>query len=238
VTGAPRIIAIARHARRDAMATLIFWDEDTQHDFMDPDGKLYVPGAETIVPNLERLTRCARTHDVPIVAVMDDHTEADAEISAQPNFHTTFPPHCMRGTHGQERIDATAFGNPLYLESRAYSRGELEARVRAHRGEIVIKKQNLDPFSNSATALILELLDPQLLVVYGVATDFCVDQAIVGLTDRKRRVWWVQDASRPIDAARARQCEAEWRRRGVVFVSTAEVVEAVESGKFSRKSNV
>ena len=213
------------------MTPLIFWDEDTQHDFMDPDGKLYVRGAEKIIPNLERLTRCARECGVPIVAVMDDHTDADAEISAQPDFHTTFPPHCMRGTRGQERIAATAFANPLYLESRAYTRTELEAQVRAHRGEIVIKKQTLDPFSNPAAAPILEQLDPQLIVVYGVATDFCVHQAIIGLTDRKRRVWWVQDASQPIDAASAQRCEAEWRQRGVRFISTADVVQAVESAK-------
>lgn len=213
------------------MTAAIFWDEDTQHDFMDPDGTLYVPGAEAIIPNLERLTRSARTHGVSIVAIMCDHTERDAEISAQPDFHTTFPPHCMRGTRGQERIAATAFANPLYLESRAYTRTELEARVRAHRGEIVIKKQALDPFSNPATAPILELLDPQLIVVYGVATDFCVHQAIIGLANRKRRVWWVRDASQPIDAAGAQRCEAEWRRRGVRFVSTADVVRAVESAK-------
>jgi len=213
------------------MTALIFWDEDTQHDFMDPDGTLYVPGAETIIPNLERLTRCARTHDVPIVAIMCDHTEGDAEISARPDFHTTFPPHCMRGTRGQDRIEATAPRHPLFVENRWYPSAELEKMVRTHRSEIVIKKQLLDPFSNPATAPILELLDPQLIVVYGVATDFCVNQAIIGLTDRKRRVWWVQDASRPIDAAGAQRCEAEWRRRGVRFVDTADVVDAVESRK-------
>ena len=35
---------------------VIFWDVDTQHDFMDPDGKLYVQGAELIKPKLEQLT--------------------------------------------------------------------------------------------------------------------------------------------------------------------------------------
>lgn len=31
---------------------LLFWDVDTQFDFMHPAGKLYVPGAETIIENL------------------------------------------------------------------------------------------------------------------------------------------------------------------------------------------
>ncbi len=207
------------------MTQVIFWDEDTQHDFMEPDGRLYVPGAERIVPNLERLTRCARQHDVQIVVVMDDHVPSDPEISMRPDFRETFPPHCMRGTPGQQRIAATAPQNPLYIENRTYTRTELESLLRTHRGEIVIKKQALDPFSNPATALLLGLLAPHTVLVYGVATDFCVHRAIMGLSDGSRRICFVRDASQPIDAEAAKRCAAEWRRRGVEFVSTAEVIE-------------
>jgi nicotinamidase-related amidase len=35
-------------------SSLLFWDVDTQFDFMYPAGKLYVPGAETIISNLHR----------------------------------------------------------------------------------------------------------------------------------------------------------------------------------------
>ncbi len=214
------------------MTPIVFWDEDTQHDFMDPDGKLYVPGAEQIIPNLERLTYCARQHGVPIIALMCDHTESDAEISAQPDFRSTFPPHCIRGTRGQERIDATTPRHPAYIENRPYTHAELETLWRTRRGEIVVKKQALDPFSNPATAVLLEIIDPQTVVVYGVAEDFCVHHAIMGLSGRGRRVWYARDASQPINVDAAQQCEAEWRRRGVEFVNTADVIAAVESGKF------
>lgn len=207
------------------MTPTIFWDEDTQHDFMDPDGKLYVPGAEQIVPNLARLTRCARAHAVQIVAIMCDHTAADAEISSTPDFHTTFPPHCMRGTHGQERIEATQPRAPLYFESRPYTRAEVEASLHGHRGEIVIKKQELDPLSNPATALVLDLLAPQTVIVYGVATDFCVHRAVMALADGRRRVCFVADAASAIDAKAAEACQAEWRRRGVEMVTTDDVVQ-------------
>ena len=39
---------------------LVFWEVDTQADFMLPGGKLYVPGAEKLLPNIRRLTDAAR----------------------------------------------------------------------------------------------------------------------------------------------------------------------------------
>ena len=39
---------------------LILWEVDTQRDFMLPGGKLYVPGAEKLLPNIEKLTDAAR----------------------------------------------------------------------------------------------------------------------------------------------------------------------------------
>ena len=50
---------------------VIFWDVDTQHDFMDPDGKLYVKGAELIKPKLEQLTQYAHARGIQIVASSD-----------------------------------------------------------------------------------------------------------------------------------------------------------------------
>ena len=39
---------------------LVFWEVDAQADFMLPGGKLYVPGAEKLLPNIRRLTDAAR----------------------------------------------------------------------------------------------------------------------------------------------------------------------------------
>lgn len=203
---------------------VIFWDVDTQRDFMEPGGALFVPGAPEIVSNLEQLTRCARERGVPVVASMDDHTSVDPEISDRPDFRVTFPPHCMRGTAGQQPIAATAPKNPLYIENRPYTRTELADLLRAHRGEIFIKKQAISPFTNPATATLVELLAPETVIVYGVCADFCVHQTVMGLADGMRRVCVVRDAIRAIDAEEARRCEAEWRRRGVEMVSTADVV--------------
>ncbi|MBI2614538.1 MAG: hypothetical protein HYW52_02435, partial [Gemmatimonadetes bacterium] len=50
------------------MAGLIFWDVDTQYDFMRADGKLYVPDAERIIPNLAQLTGAAHQHGIRVVA--------------------------------------------------------------------------------------------------------------------------------------------------------------------------
>ena len=86
---------------------LLFWDVDTQVDFMKEDGKLYVEGAEEIIPNLERLTEAARRLELPVVASADEHVPEDDELSDDPDFEDTYPPHCMKGTRGQEKIPQT-----------------------------------------------------------------------------------------------------------------------------------
>ena len=50
---------------------VLFWDVDTQIDFMRPEGKLYVPEAETLEHNLKILNRLAHEHHIPIVASAD-----------------------------------------------------------------------------------------------------------------------------------------------------------------------
>ena len=47
---------------------IVFWEVDTQQDFMLPGGKLYVPGAEKIIPNITRLVNVAREGRVLLVS--------------------------------------------------------------------------------------------------------------------------------------------------------------------------
>jgi nicotinamidase/pyrazinamidase len=55
----------------------IFWDVDTQADFMRPGGKLYVPGAEKLIPNMSRLTGAARHGRVMMIGDMCQHAPDD-----------------------------------------------------------------------------------------------------------------------------------------------------------------
>ena len=103
------------------MARVIFWDVDTQYDFMKADGKLYVPDAEQLIPNLKKLTDYAHGHGIRVVASADDHVREDAEISATPDWKATFPPHCLRGTPGQRKIPETALRNAHVVARRLAS---------------------------------------------------------------------------------------------------------------------
>ncbi|HEX9610888.1 MAG TPA: hypothetical protein VF978_03300, partial [Gemmatimonadales bacterium] len=153
------------------MARVIFWDVDTQYDFMKADGKLYVPDAEQIIPSLKKLTDYAHGHGIRIVASADDHVREHPEISDTPDWKTTFPPHCLRGTPGQQKIPETALRDPLVIEPDPVPGGgqALAARVRAHRGDLLFHKHRFDVFTNANVLPVLDVLDPNDVVLYGVA---------------------------------------------------------------------
>ena len=204
------------------MARLVFWDVDTQHDFIHPDGKLYVPMAEQIVPNLKRLTDHAHAHGIRIVASADDHVPEHEEISSDPDFEKTYPPHCMRGTPGQRKIPETALRSPLLVEPSALDPAELTRRVREHGGDILFHKHFFDVFTNPNVDTVLEALDPEEILLYGVALDVCNRYAIDGLLTRRpsTRLRLVTDATRPIDVRRGRSLLEHWRERGVELIRT------------------
>jgi len=208
------------------MARVIFWDVDTQYDFMKADGKLYVPDAEHIIPNLRKLTDYAHGHGVRIVASADDHVPEDPEISDTPDWKTTFPPHCLRGTAGQKKIPETALRDPLVIEPEPQNTKTLVERLRRHHGDILFHKHRFDVFTNDNLLPALEVLDPQDVVLYGVALDVCDKAAIEGLLEHRRhtRLFAVSDAMKAIDRDLGEHLLKEWGEEGVRMVKTSEVV--------------
>ena len=200
---------------------MILWDVDTQIDFMLPHGKLYVPNAEETAPAMKRLVDAARTAGIVHVASADDHELTDEEISEMPDFRMTYPPHCLRGTKGARKIPETEQEDPVPITLETLPERYLDGR------EFLLLKKNFDVFTNSNTARLLDWLDPDEIVVFGVATDVCDDAAIRGFLDRDLKVSFVEDAARGLDEGRVATCTAAWREGGVRFTTVDEIVAAL-----------
>ena len=202
---------------------MILWDVDTQVDFMLPDGKLYVPGAEETIPAMARLVQAARDAGVVHVASADDHELTDPEISDDPDFRNTYPPHCLRGTKGAQKILETEQEDPLPFGLLPFPPGVMPTLIEGRR-EILFLKKNYSVFTNPNTDAVIEVLDPDEIVVFGVATDVCDDAAIRGFLQRGRKAVFVEEAARGLDAERTAKVIAAWREAGVKFETADEVV--------------
>jgi nicotinamidase/pyrazinamidase len=193
---------------------------------MEPAGRLYVPGAVQVREAMGRLVGAAREAGIVHVASADDHDLTDPEISDDPDFDATYPPHCIRGTPGALRIPETEQADPLTLGLAAQPPDALRTLV-AGRREILLLKKSTSVFTNPNAESLVAILDPEEIVVFGVATDVCDHATIVGLLGRGRRVAFVEDAARGLSEERTVACIAGWRERGVRLTTTDEVVAAL-----------
>ncbi len=194
----------------------VFWDVDTQHDFMDEDGKLAVPGAAEIVPNLKRLTDFALQRRIPILASADAHGPDDPEFDQ-------FGRHCVAGTPGQGKIEATV--TPTCETADPWRLGEqLNGLLEGGIQQIVIEKQDLDVFSVPLAQRALSALGPDRVYVYGVATEYCVLRAVLGLVERGYDVTVVRDAVRGVNEENAREAIEQMRAAGAKLADTRTVL--------------
>jgi nicotinamidase/pyrazinamidase len=201
---------------------LIFWNVDTQIDFIEPSGKLYVPGAEDIKPILERITRLASEKLLIVVNTADFHHNDSVEISDNPDFMTTFPAHCLAGTKGAEFIEETKPENPIVIDWEKDYNLSVEIAGIEQRRNLVIRKDAFDVFKGNRYAeQILMMLDPEIVVVYGVTTNVCVNDAVVGLVSRGKKVIVVKEAIKALPNLPLPF--NQWEKMGVELTALAEL---------------
>jgi nicotinamidase/pyrazinamidase len=198
---------------------LVFWEVDTQKDFMLPRGKLYVPGAERLLPNIRRLTDAARQGRVFLISHGCYHTKDDPEFA-------TFPPHCVKGTAGAEFVPEALAEKVVTVPNQPAA--TLPQDLSQYQ-QILLEKQTLDIFASlHADELVKRLdLDTQF-VVFGVVTEFCVRFAAKGLLDRGRRVSVVQDAIETLNPLVGQRTISELQAGGAQFISTLQALELLD----------
>jgi nicotinamidase/pyrazinamidase len=174
----------------------VFFDIDTQHDFLIPGGALYVDGAEAIIDNVAKLNHYAADHGIPLISTTDAHTPDDPEFAQY-----GYPPHCVAGTPGA-----------------------LKPRETLVDGQIVVQKQTLNCFDVPALSALLDEIRPTQAIVYGVVTEICVKHAAMGLLARGIPVAIVTDAVKELNPANAQGFLREFQQAGGTLRKVAEVV--------------
>jgi nicotinamidase/pyrazinamidase len=196
----------------------VFWEVDAQEDFMLPGGKLYVPGAEKIIPNIRSLVDLAVKSGTLLVSSACAHSQNDPEFQ-------TFPPHCIKGTPGARIItEGMAKQFSAIPNDPAF---KLPAKL-LDSPQIVIEKQMLDVFSNPHTSSLVERIGPDAeYVVFGVVTEYCVRCASQGLLERGRKVFIVRDAIETLSAEEGRRTLHALQSAGARLIDAAEVLALV-----------
>ncbi|MCX6620742.1 MAG: isochorismatase family protein [Acidobacteria bacterium] len=165
----------------------VFVDVDTQLDFMVPSGALYVPGAELLIPVIARLNRFAAARGIPILATVDAHAENDPEFQV-------WPPHCIAGTLGQRKVDATL---PVF------------------------EKQVVDFGATDSFRAEVDRLDADRFVLYGVVTEYCVKSAAQALLKAGKQVEVITDAIRSIHEEQGNLVLRELAAAGATLTTAA-----------------
>ncbi|HLW83973.1 MAG TPA: isochorismatase family cysteine hydrolase [Candidatus Sulfotelmatobacter sp.] len=203
---------------------VVFWEVDPQADFMLHGGKLYVPGAEKILPNIRRLTDAARQGRVFLVSHGCFHTPDDPEFKI-------FPPHCVKGTTGAEFVPEALTDKVARVPNDDHT--SLPADLYSYR-QILLEKQTLNIFeSRHADALVQRLGTLPEFVVFGVVTEYCVGFAAKGLLQRGRRVAVVRDAIETLKPEDGNKALAELQQMGARLISTDDAIAALTESESS-----
>jgi len=196
----------------------VFWEVDVQADFMLPGGKLYVPGAEKLLPNIRKLTDAARRDEVFLVSHGCFHPPDDPEFQQ-------FPPHCLKGTPGAEFVPEALADKFARIENRPTEK--LPEDLTNYQ-QIVLEKQTLDIFdTHHADALVERLGNSPEFVVFGVVTEYCLNYAAKGLLARKRRVTVVKDAIETLDPKVGAKTISDLQNLGARLITTDEALSKV-----------
>jgi nicotinamidase/pyrazinamidase len=197
---------------------VVFWEVDVQEDFMLPGGKLYVSGAEKIIPNIARLVGVAREGRVLLISSACRHLPDDPEF-------TIFPSHCVRGTSGERIIPQGLAEKVHFIPNDGTTK--LPDSI-FNNQQLVLEKQTLDVFNNPhAQAIVNRLGKDTEYLIFGVVVEHCVYWAAKGLLDRGRKVSIVKDAIETLKGADGRRSLDELESLGAAFVSADEAIAMV-----------
>lgn len=181
---------------------------DVQKDFF-PGGALPVPEGDTIIKPLGDLMKKFRERGMKFFFTRDWHREE--HCSFQKNGGK-WPVHCVQGSRGAH----------FHSEIKIVLSSDL----------VISKAEESDTYSGFEGTNLLELLKEhgiRILVVGGLATDYCVKATVLDALGNDFKVYVVSDGIKGVDlnAGDAEKAVEEMKKKGAEFASSKEILEII-----------
>jgi len=113
---------------------------------------------------------------------------------------------------------------PLFIPSTKLKEKQMSEAI-ASGGQILFEKQRNAVETNPNTRPFLKAVNPDQIMVYGVASDVCVDLAVRYLAEAMGyEVIVASDAIKGIDPNKINECIAEWHSLGASLRKTDEII--------------
>ncbi len=174
---------------------------DMLHDFVDENGSLPVSGAKSIIENIGKVKGTAGNYKVLVAYANDAHTEEDKDHLEK------WPVHAMKGTYGAEVIDELA----------------------VEETDLVIEKRDNSMFINPSADTQLKAKGIDELYVTGVATEYCVREAVLGALERGYTVNLIEDAIAGVELQKGdiHRALTEMKQAGARFITTSQALDEI-----------
>jgi len=146
---------------------------DMQKVFCEPQGSLYVPSTEAIVPRIQELAAACRGVDVPVI----------------------FLRHIVRGDGSDTGRMRDLYPDVDQVLARNNPQVEIIDELTPQPGDIVVDKLFYSGFHGTDLDTVLRSRDVDTLMVCGTVTNVCCDTTIRDAVHREYKVIAISDAS-------------------------------------------
>jgi len=165
-------------------------------------GKLKVPSAEKIIPNIKDLKEAAKMAGVPVIYCNDAHRKGDPELD-------------LWGEHAMEGSEGAKIVKDLSPDPDDY----------------VVRKRTYNAFDGTELDRILKNEGVGEVIITGLVTSICCQHTAYGAFSRGYKVTVVEDACTDLDE-KAHRNALEYMNRiyGAKIVNVEEVKEILHEG--------
>lgn len=204
---------MSQQAQRGA-ASRVLLDMNTQCDFLLARGAVPVSNRAAVIEAVRKLMNWARLSRMPVISTLDCHRPGES-------LHG-LPPYCMDRSPGQKKLPFTLLPKRVVL----YGDNTLDVPNDPFRRfrQVIVTKRNRDFLSNPKADRLVNALDCEYFLIFGMIAEHCVKAAALGLMARQRRVAVVMDACGHWSRSEAQLAFCQIEAKGAVLVTTDELI--------------
>ncbi len=184
---------------RDALIVV-----DMQNDFM-PNGRLPVPGADRIIPSINRYCNLFYSKGLPLFATRDWHPENHVSFDVNGG---RWPVHCVQWSRGADFADGLELPPDTFIINKG-DRPELEA---------------YSGFQGTVLDSLLKERGVRRVFVCGVATEFCVKNTCLGALNLGYTVFVLKDGVKGLNRNSEEEAIKNLLQAGAVVIGSSDIV--------------